>query len=367
MRLGIVTHWFNRGQGVVARHLRSALDDLGHDTFVLARPTRSTNRRPAFVDRGDVWDQPEVTEASDFAIPAAEYERWAMERRLDAVFFDQNYQFVEIAALRRRGVRTIGRFVWEAFSPADVTGARAAFDVVYSLTECEQRRYADLGIDSPRVVWGCHPELLAVSADREEPPVKLFFPGGFLSKRKPIRPVLRAFADVTDPDLRLVVKAQVPRRADFLHEMSARDGRIQVIRDDLPAAEHLRLFASCHVCLAPSRWEGLGLHLYEAFAFGMPIVTTDIPPMNEVVRSGFNGLLLSPRPTKHVTRSGIPAYDPDRGELVAAIGRLADPDLRARLSAGAVETRERLRWSRTVSGLRALLEAAVPVAAAARP
>src|SRR5204863_8852262 len=52
MRIGIVAHWFNRGQGVVARHLRSALDELGHDTFVLARPTRATNRRPAFVDRG---------------------------------------------------------------------------------------------------------------------------------------------------------------------------------------------------------------------------------------------------------------------------------------------------------------------------
>ncbi|HKG17775.1 MAG TPA: glycosyltransferase family 4 protein [Solirubrobacteraceae bacterium] len=367
MRIGIVAHWFNRGQGVVARHLRSALDELGHDTFVLARPTRATNRRPAFVDRGDVWDQPEVTEASTFAIPAAEYEQWAAGRRLDAVFFDQNYQFEEIAGLRRRGVTTLARFVWEAFSPADVAGAREAFDVIYSVTECEQRRYAELGIDSPRVVWGCHPELLAVRPEREEPPVKLFFPGGFLSKRKPIRPVLRAFADVPDADLRLVVKAQVPRRGDFLQEMSDRDPRIAVIRDDLPAAEHLRLFASCHVCLAPSRWEGLGLHLYEAVAFGMPIVTTDIPPMNEVVRAGFNGLLLAPRPTKHMTRSGIPAYDPDRNQLVDAIRRLADPELRAQLSAGALETRERLSWSRTVAGLRTLLETAVPVAAAGRP
>ncbi|MFL5821303.1 MAG: glycosyltransferase family 4 protein [Solirubrobacteraceae bacterium] len=366
MRIGIVAHWFNRGQGVVARYLRSALDELGHDTFVLARPTRASNRRPAFVDRGDVWDQPDVTEASGFAIPAAEYEQWAAAHGLDAVFFDQNYQFAEIAGLRRRGVRTLGRFVWEAFSPADVDGAREAFDVVYSLTECEQRRYAGLGIDSPRVVWGCHPELLAVTPEREEPPVKLFFPGGFLSKRKPIRPVMRAFADVPDPALALVVKAQVPRRGDFLHEMSTRDERISVVRDDLPSAEHLRLFASCHVCLAPSRWEGLGLHLYEAFAFGMPVVTTDIPPMNEVVRSEFNGLLLSPRPTKHETRSGIPAYDPDREELVAAIRRLADPGLRARLGAGALETRDRLPWSSTVAGLRTLLETAVPAAAAGR-
>lgn len=363
MKLGIVAHWFNRGQGVVARHLRSALDELGHETFVLARPTRATNRRPAFVDRGDVWAQPGVTEASDYEISGGEYEAWAAAHGLDAVFFDQNYQWEEVGALRRRGVRTIGRFVWEAFAPGDVAGAIDAYDVVYSLTECEQRRYRDLGIDSPRVVWGCHPELTAVRAEREEPPVKLFFPGGFLSKRKPIRLLLRAFSEVADPELTMVVKAQVPRRAGFLDEMSERDPRISVVRDDLPTAEHLALFASCHACVAPSRWEGLGLHLYEATAFGLPIVTTDIPPMNEVVRDGHNGILVSPRASEHGTRSGIPAYDPDRHELIEAMARLADRELREHLSAGARETRERLSWSRTVSGLRALLETAVPAPA----
>ena len=46
------------------------------------------------------------------------------------------------------------------------------------------------------------------------------------------------------------------------------------------------------MCVAPSRWEGLGLHLYEATALGMPIITNDNPPMNEVVRDGENGLLV---------------------------------------------------------------------------
>lgn len=359
MNIGIVSHWFNRGQGVVGRQLRSALDELGHRTFVLARPTRATNRRPAFVDRGDVWDQPDVTEASAYAIPFDEYERWAAGAELDAAFFDQNYQFEEVAKLRSRGLRTIGRFVWEAFAPSDVPGALAAYDVVYSLTACEQERYRDLGIDSPRVRWGCHPELFDVPVSREDPPVRLFFPGGFLSKRKPLRPLLRAFAEVPEPDLRLVVKAQVPRRGDFLDEMAGRDPRIEVVRDDLPAAEHLALFASCHVCVAPTRWEGLGLHLYEAIAFGQPIISTDIPPVNEVVRSGHNGILVGPRPSKHETRSGIPAYDPDRDQMREAIEAIADRALRERLSAGARETREELSWERTVAGLRELLAAPV--------
>lgn len=36
------------------------------------------------------------------------------------------------------------------------------------------------------------------------------------------------------------------------------------------------------VCVQPSRWEGLGLSLYEAQATATPVMTTDAPPMNEV-------------------------------------------------------------------------------------
>ena len=70
---------------------------------------------------------------------------------------------------------------------------------------------------------------------------------------------------------------------NYLEKAAAADPRIELVIDDMPTDEHLRLFASCDVCLGPSRWEGLGLFLYEAIAFGMPQITNDSPPMNEVV------------------------------------------------------------------------------------
>src|ERR687893_210778 len=154
MRVGICAYWFNRGQGVVARQIRSALDELGHDTFVLARPTRAGNIRPAFVDHSGVWDQPGVTDASQYRIP----------RVGDA------------------GAATIGRFVWEQFSREHVEPAKRALDVVYSLTAAEQQRYADMGIESPRVRWGIHPELLRYADDeRQKEGARLYFyPAGFL-------------------------------------------------------------------------------------------------------------------------------------------------------------------------------------------
>jgi len=411
MRIGIVAYWFNRGQAVVARQIRATLDGLGHETFVLARPTRKTNIKPGWVDTEGVWAQERVTAASDYLIPAAEYRRWAEDVRPDLVLFDQNYQFDEIAQLRESGVRTIGRFVWEHFADEHVEPAGRAFDRIYSLTACEQERYAGMGIETPRVRWGCFPDLVnlarslegkreAAPPEANPPPgasthvipspttaptgetgreaedlpgvipreaehpagVTFLFPGGFMSKRKPLAATIEAFRGTSDPRLRLILKAQVQRQRKQVARMirggsriGRRDRRIEVITSDLPTDDYLRMFAAADVCLAPSRWEGLGLHLFEATALGVPVITNDNPPMNEVVLDGVNGILVPGIPDGRAPRSGIPAYTPNLPALTAAIEALADDGLRAALAAGARRRREELSWERTTADLAALI------------
>jgi 1,2-diacylglycerol 3-alpha-glucosyltransferase len=363
MRLGVVSKWFNRGQPVVGRQTRSALEELGHETFVLARPKKERGPRPGALDRDDVWDQPGVTEASAYDIPGAEYERWVSDHGIEAIFCDQNYQFAELAALRARGVRTIGRFVWEHFSADHVAAARQAYDVVFSLTRAEQDRYAGMGIESPYVRWGCHPELLAIAAETADRrpqtagTVTYVFPGGFLGHRKPVEPVLEAFTATEDPRLRLLVRTQVERRQmEPAAEAAGRDPRIELDVGDKPTRQHLREMASCDVCVSPARWEGLGLPLYEAIAFGMPTITNDAPPMNEAINDGVNGLLVASHPNG-TAKSGIPALDPDVGALTAAIERLADDAQRASLAEGAREVRDtERRWEDTVRGFGELLD-----------
>jgi glycosyltransferase involved in cell wall biosynthesis len=358
MRVGICAYWFNRGQGVVARQLRSGLDSLGHETFVLARPTRAGNIRPSFVDRSGVWDQPGVTAASAYRIPADEMVAWGRENELDVALFDQNYEFEAIEALRDAGVMTIGRFVWEQFAREHVEPAKRALELVYSMTAVEQERYAGMGVESPRVHWGIHPELLGYAREAERAPgVTFFYPAGFLSKRKPVPQILKAFRRVEGDDLRLVVKGQVERSRELLERGAAHDPRVEVRLEDLPTDEHLRLFASADVCVAPSRWEGLGLHLYESMALGLPVITNDNPPMNEVIVDGENGLLIRGRRRGRAS-SGIPAYVPGVRGLAAAMRAASEPATLARLRAGVTAARERLRWERTVADYAALLERA---------
>ena len=356
MRVGLVSKWFASGQAVVTRQLRSALDGLGHETFVLAKPGKGPR---ASQDRvaDPIWDQPGVTQGSNADIPRDEYRAWASDNSLDAVLCDQNDQFDEIAALRADGVRTIGRFVWESFAPADAEPAGAAYDTIYSFTRAEQARYRTLGIDSPLLTWGCHPELIEVAERVERDPelVRFVVPGSFMGKRKPFPEIVEAFTRARGDHLRLLIRGQVDRKAGKLEKAAGGDPRVVIELEDRPTDEHLRQFASCHVCLSPSRWEGLGLPLYEAVAFGMPSITNDSPPMNEVVLDGVNGICVDSVPWGEAG-SGIPAFDPDFEQLTAAIERLGDSAERERLAAGAVRLRENERsWERTVEGLEELL------------
>ena len=368
MRIGIVSKWFASGQAVVSRYLRSAFDELGHESFVLAKPGKGPR---AELERtlDPVWDQPNVTEASEADIPAGEYSAWARANGLDVVFCDQNDQFDEIAGLRAVGVRTIGRFVWEHFAPEHAEPAKAAYDVIYSFTRAEQERYRGFGIETPLLSWGCHPELIAYapessSASRPGPPglaqgtdeVWFYVPGSFMGKRKPFPEIVEAFVRTRDSRFRLLIRGQVDRKAGKLEKAAGGDERVVIELEDRPTDEHLRQFASCDVCLSPSRWEGLGLPLYEAIAFGMPTITNDAPPMNEVVIDDVSGICVDSVRWGEAG-SGIPAFDPDFDQLTEAIARLGDDAERARLAAGAVGLREGERsWRHTVEGLAGLLE-----------
>ncbi len=223
MRVGIVTKWFASGQAVVSRYVRSALDELGHETFILAR--EGTGPRSGIeTDVPDpIWDQPGVTETGESDVPLETYRQWVADNSLDVVMTDNLYQFDELAALRADGVKTIGRFVWEHFDDEHVAGAQEALDVVYSLHRGEQERYRKMGIDSPYVTWGCHPELLAVEPQRSDDGlVRLLVPGSFMGRRKPLDEMLEGFMATKDERLRLIIKGQTARKEGKLAEGGGR-------------------------------------------------------------------------------------------------------------------------------------------------
>jgi glycosyltransferase involved in cell wall biosynthesis len=382
MRVGLVSYWFNRGQAMVARWLRDTLHKVGYETHVLARPASAKFIHPGRVDTDDVWHQERVTPASQYEIPAREYLDWAESAGLDVVMVDQNYQFEELDRLRRAGVRVVGRFVWEAISPEQALEAAQTLDVIYSFTRAEQERYRELDIATPLVPFGCHPELLPYAKNASstmsecDGRVRFFYPAGFQSRRKPTGVVLEAFSRVVASDAQLTIKSQralkaedrvlpvtpiklkrgvVRRLADEGAVAEIGDDRVKLVTSDVTTHDYYELFSSHDVCLAPSRWEGLGIHLYEATAFGLPIVANDIPPINEVAVQGQNGWLCESWCVGKAP-SGIAAYEPYVDSLAEGVERMLSKEERERAAEGARRRRTELDWTRTEEALAALVQ-----------
>ncbi|MCK4910301.1 MAG: glycosyltransferase family 4 protein [Thermodesulfovibrionales bacterium] len=303
-----------------------------------------------------VWEQKNVTHASNHTIHLKEYVSWVKENDIHVVFCDQNYQFDELAKLRSMGVKVIGRFVWEKFSGKHVDSAKKAYDIIYSLTRSEQERYREMGIESPKLDWGCHPEITSITAEKPSDEIRIIFPASGL--RKPVAQAIEAFGRAKLPDnVKLILKSQENRTGIDTggYDVDA-DPRIVWENRDLDFEEYHKLFASCHICFCPSKWEGLGLHLYEAIAHGVATITNDIPPMNEVIEDGTSGILVKSIKDGD-TPSGIQAYMPEPDDLVRALEEATRPDVLDSLLEGTIRRRESMPWQRTIEQFRKLLEA----------
>lgn len=95
-------------------------------------------------------------------------------------------------------------------------------------------------------------------------------------QRKGTGLVLEAFKDLKERWRKLIVYSQVP-----LYQGKIKEENIDVREENL--VDMRDLYKEGDLYLAPSKAEGLGLFLYECMACGIPIMTTDAPPMNEIV------------------------------------------------------------------------------------
>ena len=108
-------------------------------------------------------------------------------------------------------------------------------------------------------------------------------------------------------------------------------------------ARLVNLFRAAELYVTPTRYEGFGLTLLEAMAARAPIVTSDIPVVNEIVRHAENGWL-------------VPYNNP--AELAQAIVHLLDnPQLRRKLVEGGERTlRERFDEATLVQEIETVYE-----------
>ena len=117
---------------------------------------------------------------------------------------------------------------------------------------------------------------------------------GRLSPEKGIATLLRAAA-LADFPVPLWIAGTGPLEPEVIAAAAASQGRIRHLGAQ-PRERVVGLLGRARIAIVPSEWHEAGgpLTIGEAFAAGVPVVTTRLEPMSTVVRDGVSGLLYTP-------------------------------------------------------------------------
>lgn len=157
---------------------------------------------------------------------------------------------------------------------------------------------------------------------------------GALEPRKGPDVLARAYADARARGLDAGLVVVGSGRADALLR---EPGVIAAGR--VGAAELSALYAGALALVAPSYLEGYGLPAVEALAHGTPVITSDLPPVREVLGGGARY---------------VPPGDA-RALADALLGLAGDASARAELAAAGAAATAALSWERTAHATRAVL------------
>nr|MBA2462302.1 glycosyltransferase family 4 protein [Actinomycetota bacterium] len=201
--------------------------------------------------------------------------------------------------------------------------------------------------------WGLDRTRIQVLTNPAPPPAELeaevLEPGTFvfvgrLTEQKALEVAIEAIARV--PAARLLIVGDGPARAGLERAAASSSAAERVdLLGSRTRDEALRIVAGAEAALLSSAWENLPHSAVEALSLGVPVVSTAVGGVPEIVRDGENGLL-------------VPPGRPD--ELAAAVRRvLEEPGLRDRLAAAAKPSVEGLSSDEVYAKLEAVLAGAV--------
>jgi glycosyltransferase-like protein len=113
-------------------------------------------------------------------------------------------------------------------------------------------------------------------------------------------------------------------REEFFSELGRlglKEGSDVRVLGNVPSEKMPLLYASADVFVFPSVKEGWGLVLLEAMSAGVPVVSSNIPPMTEFLRDGENAMLVDPADYKALARGVLEVLEnPGHAERIVKKG-----------------------------------------------
>lgn len=287
MRVGIVSSWFERGAAYVSMQFKEAFQSLGYEVFIYARGGEE------FAKKNPKWDSENVTWNRFLFSPVPtdidrrQFEAWIDDNKLGAVLFNEQQYWQPVLWAKAKKVTCIAYIDY-------YTAKTVPLFEVYDQLWCNTKRHYSVfqwHKGARYLPWGTDVEIFKPEDNKSgslRKDLTFFHSAGSSPFRKGTDLVLKAsdllYRDGLK-DFRLVIHTQVSLNR-FFPELSSIITRLE--KGGLLEIEHRTvgapgLYHLGDVYVYPSRLEGIGLTIAEALACGLPVITTDEPPMTEFI------------------------------------------------------------------------------------
>jgi glycosyltransferase involved in cell wall biosynthesis len=124
---------------------------------------------------------------------------------------------------------------------------------------------------------------------------------GSLVHRKGVEYLIKAFMDINNRNIRLMIVGDGPN-GDIFRDMAKGDHRIDFLGYRKDAVSYIK---ASDLFILPSLYEGLPNAIIEAMFVGTPVIATNVSGIPELIEHNFNGLLVPPGDAKRLKEAAL--------------------------------------------------------------
>lgn len=276
MNIGFVSTWFERGAAYVTKSYVELLKQ-NHNVYVYARDGEMQGK-------GDPnWDYDYVTwglELRGTSINFIHFKKWIKKNNLDVIFFNEQKHMEIVYKIKNNFPQIkLGSYI-DYYKENTVKEFH-----LYDFLICNTKRHYSVFKDHPQsfyVPWGTDTQLFKPH-DKENEKLTFFHSAG-MSIRKGTKLIIDAYINgKLYNESKLVIHIQKDFEKTFGYKINDLEKyNIEIIERTVTAPG---LYYLGDVYIYPTMLDGLGLTMYEALSSGLPVITTNHAPMNEVINN----------------------------------------------------------------------------------
>lgn len=285
--IGIVTVWADSGAGFVSQAYYNALKS-NFNVKIYSRGSYTYDNNLPIWNFGDVTIDKSIDNPT--SINKNIFVKWILDNKISLILFNEQRFWKPILWAKELGVKCVSYIDY-------YTAETINFFDLYDGLICNTQRHFSVFQNFKNTIyipWGTDSNLFGLNRNYTKIDQVSFLHSAGLSgpnDRKGTKNLIIAFANTIGKAI-LYIDSQLPLTFydNEIQDIVLKDSRI-VFRNVTTVAPHN--YKDAHVYVYPTRLEGIGLTIAEALMSGMPVITTNNPPMNEIVIDNYNGRLIN--------------------------------------------------------------------------